>query len=91
MKTLLKGKVKQIIINKYWDSHGNEISWGTETHHFDTDKEFEITETKKTFYGVDFDIWNIMVDGKRFDTEFELTGYNFNDGNLILHGCIGAG
>lgn len=50
MKTLLKGKVKQIIVNEYWDSHGDEISWGTQTHHFDTEKEFKIIEKKQDVY-----------------------------------------
>ena len=91
MKTLLKGKVKQIIVNEYWDSHGDEISWGTQTHHFDTEKEFKIIEKKQDVFGVMFDVWNIFVDGERFDKEFELTGYTLNGTNLILHGCIGAG
>ena len=93
MKTLLKGKVKKIIINKYWDSHGTEVKWGTDTENYDIEKDFEITEKKTTIYGVDFNVWNILVDGKRFDKEFELTGYHFehNKKNLILHACVGAG
>ena len=93
MKTLLKGKVKKIIVNKYWDSHGNEVDWGTDTTKFDTEKDFEIISKERDIYGQIFEIWNILVDGERFDKEFELTGYQFerNKKNLILHACVGAG
>ena len=91
MKTLIKGKVKQIIVNEYWDSHGNSISWGKQTHKFDTEKEFKIVSKKEEIFGVEFDVWNIFVDGKQFDEEFELTGYTLKDTKLILNGCVGAG
>ena len=95
-KTLYKGKTKKIIINKYWDSHGDEIDWGTDTTKFDTEKDFEIISKTKEFQfcgGTPFteDCWEIIVDGKRFDTEFELTGYKVQKTQLVLHGCVGAG
>lgn len=90
-KTLLKGKVKKITVNKYWDSHGNEIDWGTDTTKFEAEKDFEIIEKKQEIFGQIFAIWNILVDGKRFDKEFELTGYKLSGNNLTLHGCVGAG
>ena len=91
MKTLLKGKVKKITVKKYWDSHGNEVDWGTDTTKFDTEKDFEIISKERDIYGQIFEIWNILVDGERFDTEFELTGYRLNGNNLVLHACVGAG
>ena len=94
-KTLLKGKTKKIIVNKYWDSHGNEVDWGTDTTKFDTEKEFEIIEEQVErdfgFSKYTFDEWKIIVDGKRFDTGYELTGYKAQKTQLVLHGCVGAG
>lgn len=91
MKTLLKGKIKKITVKKYWDSHGNEVDWGTDITKFDTEKDFEIISKERDIYGQIFEIWNILVDGERFDTEFELTGYRLNGNNLVLHACVGAG
>ena len=94
-KTLLKGTTKQIVVNKYWDSHGDEHDWGTDTTKFDSEKEFEIIEEQVEhdfgFNKFTFDEWKIIVDGKRFDTEFELTGYKYLKTKLVLHGCVGAG
>ena len=90
-KIILKGKVKKITVNKYWDSHGDEIDWGTDTTKFDTEKEFEIVEKQQKIFNQIFEVWNLYVDGERFDTEFELTGYKLSGNNLTLHGCVGAG
>ena len=94
-KTLLKGTTKQIVVNKYWDSHGNEVDWGQDVENFDSEKEFEIIEEQVEWdFGFNkdtFDEWHILVDGKRFDKEFELTGYKYLKTKLILHGCVGAG
>ena len=38
-KTLLKGTTKKIVVNKYWDSHGDEHDWGTDTTNYDSEKD----------------------------------------------------
>jgi hypothetical protein len=94
-KTLLKGTTKRIEVNKYWDSHGNEVDWGQDVENFDSEKEFEIIEEQVErdfgFSKYTFDEWHILVDGKRFDKEFELTGYKNLKTKLVLHACVGAG
>lgn len=94
-KTLFTGTTKKIEVNKYWDSHGDEIDWGQDVTNFDTEKNFEIIEEKVErdfgFSKYTFDEWHIFVDGKRFDTEFELTGYKSLKTKLVLHACVGAG
>ena len=95
-QVLYKGKTKKIVINKYWDSHGREVDWGKDVNKFDGEKDFEIIEEKvERDFGdlgkFTFDEWKIFVDGKRFDKEFELTGYKVQATQLVLHACVGAG
>jgi len=95
-KTLIKGTTKKIEVNKYWDSHGTEVDWGQDTVNYDSEKTFEIISHDVEFSSeyidpVIFEEWEILVDGKRFDHEFELTGYKLLKTKLVLHACVGAG
>jgi len=91
MKTLLKGKVKQIVVRKYYNLDGTIIDEGTDTTNFDVEKDFEITSKRKQIYGYRFDWWTLTVDGEAFGTEFEITKYKLDGDRLLLHGCTGAG
>ena len=96
-KTLYEGSFNKIEVNKYWDSHGREIDWGKETNNYDTPAQVKITSSIVRFdFGEHikpqtWEIWNIYVNGKRFDTEFELTGYRALKSKLVLSACVGAG
>lgn len=93
VKTLLKGKVKRIIVKKYYDLNGSIINEGQDMLDYRREREFEITSTKEKMYGKTFNWWNIKVNGKSIDDEWELTSYKFDKQNkqLILEGCTGAG
>lgn len=91
MKTLLRGKVKQIVVRKYYNLDGTIIDEGTATTDFDVEKDFKITSNTRQICGYRFEFLTLTVDGKAFDTDFEITEYELDGNRLLLHGCTGAG
>ena len=93
-KVLVKGKTKKVVNKKYWDSHGHNVDWGTDTMKFDHDVDVEIVE-KQIEYNLEyigpvtFTLWDVKVDGKEIDGE--VTSYRHSSRQLTLHNCIGAG
>ena len=90
-KTLFKGKAKKFIINKYYNLDGSIIDEGQDKIEFDSDKEFEIFEEKRKIYDYEFEVWTMIVDGKPFATDYELTGYKVQKTQVVLRGCTGCG
>ena len=94
--TLIKGKTKKIVVNKYYNLDGDIIDEGTDTTKFDSEKDFEIIATTKEMQfgdGDPFEMedWAIYVDGERFDAGYELTSYHKQKTQLVLRGCTGCG
>ena len=90
-KVLLAGQVKEIVVNKYYDLDGQIINEGQDTTKFEEAKDFEITKQPKKMYDYKFDDWSIKVNGEKFDTGWELTGYKLVGDRLVLRACTGAG
>ena len=92
-KTLLKGEVNQIIIDKYYDLDDMIIDEGRDTLKYRDGAQFEIISTKKKIFDHKFDWWTIKVDGKNIGEDWELTSYDYDGKSklLKLRGCTGAG
>lgn len=90
---LLKGKVKKIIVKKYYNLDGQIIDEGTDTFTYDKSADFEIESSKKKMWEFEYDWWTILVNGENIGKEWELTSYNYDKEKqlLILKGCTGEG
>ncbi len=96
-KTIYKGKTTRLEIHDYWDSHGTKVNWGNREVNFDHEAEIEIVSKQVKYdFGPSwraqvFEIWDLLVDGKEYNLEAELTGYRALKTKLVLQACVGAG
>ena len=97
-KTLIKGKLTNIVVQEFYDLHGEEIPEGTKVINYKKLVNFEILEVEEkwTFsYGEPsiYHTWKLKINDEDSLTEYEITGYKFVKDNhrLILRGCTGAG
>ncbi len=95
--TIYKGKTTRLEIHDYWDSHGTKVDWGTREKDFGHEAEIEIVSKQVKYdFGPHvapqvFEIWDLLVDGKKYDLEAELMGYKALKTKLVLTACIGSG
>ena len=91
-ETLYKGTTPKIQINKYWDSHGTKIDWGTETI---PGGEVEIKKVITTWEfssgPQDFEYWHLYLNGVRVENRGDVVGYRVLKTKMVLTNCIGAG
>ena len=97
-KTLIKGKITSIVVQEYYDLHGQEIPEGTKVFDYKNLVNFEILEVEEKWIWSDgkpsiFHPWKLKVNDEDSLTEYEITGYKLIEDNhrLILRGCVGAG
>ena len=96
-KTIYKGKTTRLEIHDYWDSHGTNVDWGKREKEFSHEVEIEIVSKQVRYdFGPHvapqvFEVWDLLVNGKKYDLEAELTGYKALKTKLVLSACVGAG
>ena len=91
MKTILKRKTNQVLLDKYYNLDGTIIDEGDEVIKLPDDSTLEITEKKQNLYGYEFEVWQVTVNGKKFATDYEITGYAIEPDQIVLHACTGCG
>ena len=91
MKTILKRKTSQVLLDKYYNLDGTIIDEGDEVIKLPKDSTLEITEIKQKLYDYEFEVWQVKVNGEKFATDYEITGYAVEPDQIVLHACTGCG
>lgn len=91
MKTILKRKTSQVLLDKYYDLDGNIINEGDEVIKLPKDSTLEITEVKRKMFDYEFEVWLVKVNGEKFAEDYEITGYAIEPDQIVLHACTGCG
>ena len=91
MKTILKRKTSQVLLDKYYNLDGTIIDEGDEVIKLPKDSTLEITEIKQKIYDYEFEVWQVKVNGEKFATDYEITGYAVEPDQIVLHACTGCG
>ena len=95
-RTLVKGHITAVEVNKYYDLDGTIIDEGKDVVDYPNGADFEII-SKHIKYNWEymeptiFERWELFVNGMRILTDLELTGYKVLKNKVILQGCTGAG
>lgn len=86
-KLLKAGKINKLVINWYYDLHGDIINQDPEKKEFKEEKAFSIFETK-TKYGDD---WEVMIMGEDSVKWIDAYKYDQKTKTLTVRACSGAG
>ena len=91
MKTILKRKTSQVLLDKYYDLDGNIINEGDEVIKLPKDSTLEITEVKRKMFDDEFEGWLVKVNGEKFAEDYEITVDAIEPDKIVLHACTGCG
>lgn len=92
-EVLFEGKVN-LKIRYFWDSHGNLVDFANEKGNKTFSKknvDVKIVKVNSQLNGVEFENWDIYVDGKKMNGSIYRYSYNPDTNNLNVKLVLGWG
>lgn len=94
-KLLYEGVTQNILVNKFYDYHGQKIDQGHDTIQLKNSTKFKIVERNlrhhMSFSTFDTTVWDLILNGKTKNLNADIVGYKVLKDKLVLSACVGAG